>query len=207
VKIDIDASELLRFTRRLNDLPDAINRAVIDALNETGDAASLRVASEISRETGFGLADAQRFVEVDRAHRGKPEYDITVHAGMIEDERLNRQLPSEPWAGSDRDKIYGQALLVKVITSEDKFVCEICQRIAEEGPYTPEELEALKLQHPHFLNPQLHCRCAIQPFEPRSRLSTRTGQGRVSVGREETLRQLAQRIKDEVHTTIRAKLR
>jgi hypothetical protein len=42
VKIDIDASELLRFTRRLNDLPDAINRAVIDALNETGDAASLR---------------------------------------------------------------------------------------------------------------------------------------------------------------------
>jgi DNA-binding transcriptional MerR regulator len=49
--------------------------------------------------------------------------------------------------------------LVSVATAGDERVCDICNDLEDEGPYSLEEAQALLPAHPH-------CRCSVVPYEP-----------------------------------------
>jgi hypothetical protein len=202
VVIHVDPADLLRFARRVDNLRDGLDNAVTEALNDTGDGVARQITETISRETGFTIADAARFVTVSRANRSRKEYTIEVREGLIETERVGRNLPRRTFPGG-REK--DPDLVVQVNTMRDGKVCEICEEIAANGPYTMAELNQLKQRHPHFLNPQLHCRCQIQPFRPKGRLETRQRTGTGTVNTRETLHQLSERIRQQVRTTIRVR--
>jgi hypothetical protein len=51
-----------------------------------------------------------------------------------------------------------KAGMVAVQTAEDKFVCDECQEIADDGPYYIDEAEALIPAHPN-------CRCLLVPAD------------------------------------------
>ena len=69
MKIDIDATSLLRLSRRLDHVIRATPEALALSLNETGDSIVHQAAHAISRETGLTMSQAQSFIVVSRATR------------------------------------------------------------------------------------------------------------------------------------------
>jgi hypothetical protein len=197
----------MRLTRNAERMAQDFDSAITEALNETGDAVVREITDDISRDTGITIAEAAGFVTPTRATKGNNKYVINIHAGMVETDRVSRRLPSRVFDDpeGDPDRIFGQAVLAKVITAGDNKVCEICERISEEGPYSADELRGLKDQHPHFLNPQLGCRCALQSFEASGRIGFQAKQGQSKIDTKGSLGQLAAQIRANVRTVLRAK--
>lgn len=206
LRVSFDTNELLRFTRRVADTDKLIHRTMLASLNEVGDATVERIALSISRETGLDVERSRRLITVQRASSSRAEYRIAVDYRGAEDDRLSRgKVNQRELASRDRNAFKAE-MLVNVVTAGDNNVCPICEQIAEEGPYSPDELAKLKSIHPHFLNPTFHCRCALVPFRPRSRLQLRSRSGRESgVESRDTLNQLADKVRNNLSAVLRAR--
>lgn len=205
VRVQIDTADLLRFVRVMDSVERGVHTAVSDALNEVGDSAVREAITSISKDTGLDYSVAQRFVTAKRATPDDKSYQILVKHGLIEQERVTRSLPRRQFPGQE-SHVFDERTLVNVKTAGDDNVCPICKRIEEEGPYDPGEIGRLRAMHPHFLSPELGCRCATIPFRSRRRLETRQRFGRgAGVERTTTMRQLSDTIRKNLKTTLRVK--
>jgi hypothetical protein len=203
MRFEVDASDITNFVSRMQNWPTHLETVQVSALNEVGDGVARQVVNTIADHTGLMYESASRFVQTTPATVASRTYEIRVRQAMIEGEMTSREgLPRRDWLTRDNDT-FNSDMVFTVVTAKDDKVCLICQEIAENGPYTIEELNALRSEHPHFLTRELNCRCATTPFRPERRLPVRMREtGGELVDTKETLRQLAEKIIENVRTTI-----
>jgi hypothetical protein len=204
MRFDIDTSDLLRVVRRLDNIDRAIPHAVASALNEAGDATVHRTAHSLALETGLSEHAIRSMIDTRPATPRRLQYEIQIKHGLIEEERVSASLPSRAWEKRD-NKDFKSEMLVNIRTMQDTAVCNICDDIADAGPYEPSEIEGLKAMHPHFLNPILNCRCSVIPFRPASKMKVTKHTGQTRMESQMTLRQLSDAIRKNVRTVLRAR--
>jgi len=194
IQIVVDPSELLKFIGKLDRTPQELERMLRDTVNEVGDEMYDELVRVLIQETGFTPSAAGKFITVSRATLGDQTYEMTIKQGVMEDE-LTRRGPTRDFQ-KRAEGVFNQDMLVNVITAQDGAVCPICERISEEGPYTIEETRHLRDVHPHFLNRDLNCRCALTPFKPQGResISQKTGDVKGVQFNPHALRTLADRV-------------
>lgn len=150
-------------------LPGQFNRALSEALNETGNAMVLSTQDAIAHETGLTIATTANFVTSMPSTPQNLVYEMRVQANMIETELNSRPLPQRGFPQREFNDMRDESQLVNLVTMQDGKVCPICEMIEKEGPYTIEEFNRLRDVHPHLLNKNLNCRCSLVPFKPESR--------------------------------------
>jgi hypothetical protein len=205
LKLAIDATDILKFTRSLTELPKQFDTVLVQSLNETGDTLVRETTQKIAESSGFPIAVAMRFVEGKRASPSDRSYEIRVKQGMLEDAISGRPLPGRGFPGQGERELPDDKLLVNLVTTQDDKVCPICEQISREGPYSVEEFNRLREFHPHLLNRALHCRCALVPFKPAGRMAVTEGTGKAKVDMTMSVHDLVNRIKQETRTILRVK--
>ena len=100
------------------------------------------------------------------------------------------------------------------MTTGDGHDCEICNDVAENSPYTIEEVEQMATKWAGFegaggpgvrtnlVHP--NCRCLTQPWTAARRMPITMGEGRGAPSALLNARQLGQAIAEELQVTIRA---
>ena len=197
ITIDIDAAELVKAINNKN-LPMSIEKAQVTALNEYGEGLTNQIARSITEQTGFAESEVRsQFIRRFPATLALKVYEIRVKQNAIEEQVTSRG-PVRDFLQRAQDKFEGRTL-VDVVTAKDDAVCPICKQISEEGPYTVDETKKLRERHPHFLNRDLNCRCALAPFSPKQRVNVqmRTGKGVAPLDLSLTMRQLAEAVAKE----------
>lgn len=193
MRLDIDVSDLMRFSRTISRRSQVSQAAITRALSQVGDGVVNQVARSLSQETGLHQEEVMALIKV---RKSKNYYDIIMPKSLVE--------PGEqPFGGKRKvttkrgDFATGQ--LVNVITREDDKVCPKCEEIAEGSPYTLEDARTLIPHHPH-------CRCLLESFRYKRRLPVTMSTMAPSSGNKNlslSLQQLADRVRNEVKVSIR----
>jgi hypothetical protein len=205
IRIDIDASDIQRFIQEFRHLSDEVKRAGRDALNEVGDEMTTRTVRELALNTGIGPHHAWQFVKRTRATLRNLLYEVRLNNELIEQE--GRGAPLERTFEERISNTFKEGILVRVMTAEDNAVCEICQDIAEQGPYSLEEIRKLKARHPHFLSTALNCRCKLSPAKFTRRLPVTMKEGKATFDVDAAQKQLTQAVLDRVREILRRRRR
>ena len=205
-RISINADDLLRWARYLNEVPKRTRPAVARAMNDYGRGVVDSTAQAIAGETGLSAYDVRSMIEVKEATADDLTWKMDATA-VAKSEDWER-----PWDKRE-DGGFDKNTLVKIVTSGDETTCEICQEAAEKSPYTMEEINALSARWKHWepdaglgartnlLHP--NCRCSLQPWQQTRRVSVKFG-GKGAPPELLNARQLGRRVADEMKVTIRA---
>jgi hypothetical protein len=103
----------------------------------------------VARRQQEGAAVEAARQEREKALEAARTGAVKVRAGVVEAEaRIAQQIPQRLLAIG--------AEYVNVLTAGDDLVCQICEDISEEGPYSLDEAQGLIPAHPN-------CRCAFVP--------------------------------------------
>lgn len=160
MELKIDTRELLRWARLVDEVPDETKRSIANALNQFGNSIARQMAVGIAQETGLPIHQVSALFDISPASARNLYWELDTSRVAGVDTALKRRMPSRPWEKGE-EGAFLQAL-VKVITAEDEMVCEKCQEIADNGPYTLEVARAMIPAHPN-------CRCLVQSFTPSRR--------------------------------------
>ena len=205
-RLSINATDLLKWARFLDDVPRRTRPAVARAMNDYGRGVLESAVQSIAEETGLSAADVRNRIEVKEASSGDLTWkmDTTKVAPSKDWER--------PW-DKRSDKDVDQQALVKIVTSGDESTCEICEEAASRSPYTMEEINSLSAKWKHWqpetglgartnlLHP--NCRCSLQPWRQTRRVAVKFG-GKGAPPELLNARQLGRKVADEMKVTIRA---
>ena len=118
----------------------------------------------------------QRVIIV-RATPNSLEYDMDFSQVIAGDQSWQR-----PWAERDQSN-FDQDTLVKIITQDDGYDCQLCKDAAADSPYTMAQILDLQSKwadyvpptpniHPGVITNLIHprCRCLTQPWSSTRRL-------------------------------------
>ena len=125
-----------------------------------------------------------------------------------------------PWMERDQNA-FDQNTLMKIITQDDGFDCQLCKDTAAGSPYTMAQIVDLQSKwadyvpptpniHPGVITNLIHprCRCLSQDWNSYRRLPVTVFQGdgsiSTSVSEQLTVKQLARMMHDELRIEIRA---
>ncbi len=173
IEFKVDFSQLEKLIETMKKYPDRLKKSLAGGLNKyTAEIVEL-IIQEYARQTGQNESDARAQITIDRA---TPD-DLTT---QIE------QLAAFGWASPGE---VSAGTLVKIVTTEDERVCEICQNAAEDSPYTVAEINRLREKWKHFhgapgftrtnlIHP--NCRCVLQPWRTRDQTTGKIRQGPTS---------------------------
>lgn len=161
----IDTSKLLDFVRKLKRIDS--KSVVADTLNELGNSVKHRVITNIVNQTGLDYSKVEQVVQLSPATGRRLNIRIRIREKALQDALGEQKAMGRKWEKPNREF---DEKLVNVRTMRDDKVCPVCEQIAEEGPYSLEEINRLKIVHPHFLNTHFNCRCQLVPFAPKKRL-------------------------------------
>ena len=119
-RIKIDADDLLKWARYLDEVPKQTRPAIARAMNDYGNSLLDSAASTIASKTGLAASDVRNQIVVKRATSSDLTWkmDASKVAPQVEWER--------PW-NKRSDKEFEKETLVKIITSGDEHTCEICE--------------------------------------------------------------------------------
>lgn len=212
INVQIEADALLRFVRFYENVPRKIPANISKALNHVGDDVRTKISIGLDDESpGLG-APSSRVVTWTPSTPAKLLYQIIVHGAVYEDLMASRQLPERGFPGQrrrfDED-------LVSVQTRHDDRVCAICEDIAANGPYTPDEARR-NIHHGAGIGMN-GCRCELVPYISTGRLPVQmvtitpaTGEPGLWVSgtlikqdMTVTVKDLAKRVLDEMKLLIR----
>lgn len=208
LKIEVDATDLIKFANRAAKVESATTPLIADSLNKIGDGVVSIMAQRMQRQTGLELEKVLGLIKVERAERNDLEYEIRINQGLVEREfrTLEGQREVREFGTEDPEA------LVIIVSKEDELVCMECEVLAASGPMSIEIAKAHVPVHPN-------CRCVIVPYvQARRRLPVtmtslsgtdpvrRAGVKPLLFDAEATLRQVAQSILDRTATTIRIQL-
>jgi hypothetical protein len=199
--LEVDTSELLKWSRLMRNVPKRTKAAIARALNTVGDNIVHNAVEYNAEATGLDPSDLERLIVVKKA---TPD-DLTW--SMDQSAILTKTNFARPWETPD-DGTFDQSTLVKVITQNDDYVCEKCIDVADHSPYTLEEVRNLNPYGPDFgtgtnlVHP--NCRCATAPWQATRELPVSV------VGTDAppelfTMRQLGQAVAAEMQVAIFAK--
>ena len=205
-RIKINADDLLKWSRYLDEVPKRTRPAVARAMNDYGNSLLDSAAAAIAGKTGLTPSDVRNQIVVKRATSSDLTWkmDASKVAPQVEWER--------PW-NKRPDKDFEKETLVKIITSGDEHTCEICEEAAAKSPYTMEEINALSAKWKHWqpdagmggrtnlLHP--NCRCSLQPWRQTRQVAVSFG-GKGAPPELLNARQLGRKVADELKVIIRA---
>jgi hypothetical protein len=160
--IKLDVSDLQRVGRRwvsAASATGAMDERIAASLNYLGEQAADNIARDVARATGLNEQAARRLIDIRKASRDNLSFEIDVGQALIRSTR--RPLPKKKGPKRDETGFY-EGQLVNIVTMGDERVCELCEELARNSPYTIEEARA---QLPHHPN----CRCSVEDFGPRRR--------------------------------------
>lgn len=164
VTVDINATDLLKWARHLEKVPEAMKPAIANTLNFVGNSVVDKTVQFIADNTGLDPTDIRNTMLVHQAT--SDDLTFQMDASQVAPPSLDW---SRPWDTKDQssfdqsDADFDQSMLVKIVTMEDDLVCQLCQDAAEDSPYTLEEAQQKLPIHPN-------CRCLLQPFYSYRRL-------------------------------------
>lgn len=214
MQIKVDASDLLKWARFYDDMPRMTKRALAKALNTFGEGVVRETIRSISEKNGWDPDVVRSRLIVQEAEPDDLEFVMDASAVVAPAQNWQR-----PWDQRDTTA-FEQDSLVKIITMDDGYDCDVCRRIAEEGPYALSEVLAMQAKWAEYVPPTpniapgpitnlIHprCRCQSQPWSSYRRLPVAfQGEGG-NVGstppRLMTMKGLAKAVKDEVVTAIK----
>lgn len=205
VKIKVDTSELLEYTKRLRAAERVTGRAIALSLNNVGDSMVAVLATNLSRDTGLSLEQVRGLIKVRRASRSNLAYDVSMADRLLTPEAA--QLEGKRERGDFGKREPGEMVVIK--TKGDELVCMDCEELQAAGPMPIETAMEHIPKHPH-------CRCVIMPYVSKKRLpvtmttvsgtSSRRRSG-PPLDQNATLRQLAQDILNQTSRDIRIELK
>jgi hypothetical protein len=208
INVKVDATDMLKFTKRLDNMAKAVNPALALGLNEVGDGLISVLSTNLAKESGLGIEQVRGLMKIKRAKPGDLRYEITVNKALMEGDADQVEGRRESTDFGKRDP----RALVIIVSKNDENVCMDCEELQAAGPMPLETAKAHIPKHPH-------CRCVIMPYvqkgkrlpvtmtsvsgtDPRKRM----GGGR-PVDVDITLRQLAQKVLEKTANKIRIELR
>lgn len=214
--IDLDTSDLLRWSRYLEDLPPKLGPALASGLNAFGDEATHAMAQSLADRYDLEAGAVMNLLVVRRASPGNLKYEVDGSAVAKTDPRWLR-----PW--EERDKsTFEQDTLVKVDTVGDEFDCEICEQVSKNSPWTMREItqnqgkwtELFDAHGAHggktshgavgirtdLVHP--NCRCITQPWTSTRRMKMTFAESGAPPELL-TARQLGRKVADELKVAIR----
>lgn len=134
MKFNVDASDLIKWARFFEDIPRATKGAIAEALNVYGEGVVKEMSQLIADKNGWDPQTVRQSIIVSEADPNNLSW--SMDASMVTPSSDNWQ---RPW--QDRDQsAFEQNTLVNIITADDGYDCELCQRIAQNGPYTMSEV-------------------------------------------------------------------
>jgi hypothetical protein len=202
MRLVLDVEEVTNFINRMKKWPTQFETVQVSALNAFGEIVIRELVRLIAEETGLSQAAAAKFVTYAPATVANRSFLIRVKEDVIEEDAKTDRIPVRTF--EERESVAKDDQLFNVVTAKDDAVCEICERISKEGPYSLPQLRAFKGHHPHFLNRDLNCRCETTPFKPTRRIPVRMQSMRgVKLDSPQTARQLAERIRKDTISIIR----
>jgi len=212
ITLDIDAKDLMVWARHADKILKATPIRIMRALNQYGDTVVRKVVEYVVENTGMEADDVVDLIEVQKATR----YDLTW--AMDATAAMNTvgmdTVFDRPWESRDNSK-FDQERLVKIVTMNDGYDCEVCEEAAMQSPYTMAQIEEMQAKWANYtarggpagpadmrtnlIHP--NCRCTIAPWYSTRRLPvTFRDKGAGSAPPELfTPNQLAQTIRNELH--------
>lgn len=198
LRVRFDNRKLLEWARAIPRKKAAMRGASAKALNIVGERTVQRIVDAATAQTGLTSEVVRRNVRVKRANANDLSFTIDASPVFLE------QAAQRPMVGrSERARrpndFFRPDELVKIVTMGDEQVCEICQRLAEEGPYPIGDARAHLPAHPR-------CRCVVEPYRDRRKLPVEFRRGRAPTeGSQVTINELIEQLKTEVRIVLRVK--
>lgn len=205
-QIRIDADDLLRWARYFHELPNRSKGALARGLNAAGDLLVTEYVRLAAQDSGLDPNDLRGLVVVNQATPDDLSWTLDASSITLLGPHWERL-----WQGAPQEQSMDQNALLKVVTAEDHTVCDVCNRIAAEGPYTVEQINQFAAQWAEYEPPHevvgprtnlLHpnCRCVTQPFQASRRLPVSIGDdfSRRAPSELMTIKQLAKVVDGEV---------
>ena len=175
ISVHVDASDLMRFQRRLEEVARQTPIRLQRALNTYGDSVVRRVVEYVTEQTGMSPDDVRDLIQVQKATRYDLTWAMDATAAMRtvgDDETFSR-----PFNERDNSR-FEQERLVKIVTMNDGHDCEVCAEAAEHSPYTMAEIQVMQEKWAGYVGREgpagpaelrtnlVHpnCRCAIAPW-------------------------------------------
>lgn len=190
VDIVFNATDILKYARYYDELPKKIKPALANALNFIGKTVVDKTVDYIEQTSGLNTADIREMIEV---HEATPEnLNWDMDASRVAPPSLDW---SRPWDKAQSD-VFDDSTLVKIITMEDEKVCPICERAADESPYTLTEAQEMLPLHPN-------CRCLLQAFSSSRRLSVTFGRPGAAWTTLLTPKQIADEVSAELEVALK----
>lgn len=134
VKIRINASDLLKWSRYFEQVPKKTKTAAARAMNAFGAQAVDVIVQHLAQKNNWQPEDVLRRILVKQAT--PTDLTFVMDASLVMPEPVDWQ---RPWL-SRSDTSFEQNTLVKVITVDDGYDCDVCRQIAENGPYTMQQI-------------------------------------------------------------------
>ncbi|HET9534277.1 MAG TPA: hypothetical protein VFP43_02890 [Mesorhizobium sp.] len=206
MKLGIDFSDLLKFTKRLTeDGPKASKIALSESLNEVGDTLLSQLTQNLAKETGLPVEAVRGKISVKRSTRTDTTYNLKVDGRIWDDDPRSLEGQRE---SRDFGKIDPKTLVI-IVNTDDDLVCTDCEALAAAGamPFAIAKRHVPK--HPN-------CRCIIMPYAAKGKrlpvqMTSITGtnpEKRAGVqNRELTIRQMAQDIINRTVTQVKIELK
>lgn len=213
MKIKVDADDLLKWARFYDEIPRRVKHGLAKALNTFGEGVVTETVRLLAEKNGWDPDVVRSRIIVHEADDHDLEFVMDASAVVAPSQNWQR-----PWTERDSDS-FDQDSLVTIVTSDDGYDCELCKRIAEEGPYTMREVRDMQAKWADYVPPTpniapgvitnlVHprCRCCSQPWSSYRRLPV-SFQGSGSVGSTPhhlmTMKQLAKTVRNDLITEIR----
>lgn len=215
MRLKVNASDLLHWARYYDELPRHTKPAIARALNTYGSGVVEEIVRQVAAKNNWDPDQVRQRIIVKPADADDLTYKMDASLVVPQSQSWNR-----PWQTRD-NSAFEQNTLVKVITVDDGFDCDICRQIAAEGPYTMQQVNDMQARwadytpptpniHPGTITNLVHprCRCTTQPWSSYRRLPVAFQGQSGSVGaaptRLFTMKQLGKALQDELSVTIRA---
>lgn len=192
--INIETENLLKYVRRLEEMPVRNKASIARSLNEVGDGVVREMSQLIAKETGIGYERVRSMIESQRATPNNHTYNIKVSSSL---------------AGEPADDIprrreeFMPGSLVNVVTAGDDKVCQVCEDIAAGSPYTIEDARTRIPAHGGPIGTH-NCRCTLMPYRSLRKMSVSEGSAAEKVDLRYTMKQLAERVKEDMILNMRA---
>lgn len=196
IELEVDVSDLLKWSRLMGRVPRRTKPAIARAINTFGDNVARNAAHYMAEMSGLPESEIMGMIEIKKATPNDLEWSMDT--SQIIPPSMDWSRPWEARSAKDFDK----NALVKVVTVGDAEVCEICQEAAERSPYTMEEVYSIRtdMRGAEGLIHQ-NCRCMLQAWQATRMMPIRMGAG--APKELFSTRQLGEAIAGELEVVLR----
>lgn len=209
--IHIDASSLLRWAGILEGFPQTNRSAIAAALNQLGDGIVNEVAANYAEATGLDPGDVRAQILTQEARANGLHWSMDASAL-----KLTASDWSKPWSVTT-DQTFEQSVLLSIVTADD-CACPVCMEAAANGPYTPDQIQALAAKWADYVPPAtvqgertnlLHpnCRCQTMAFQSFRRQTVTTFTRHAAPPELMTMKQLGAKVADALSGQIKIAIR